>query len=463
MKKLYFCKTLALLLLLAMAFTSCNDNTVTTPKESPSVSEESSPAPSDQAPTPSPSENYTDLPVVDCEHEAMEFIKKDFPAIAASNVFSKKGLFGAVLPDEDSKVIAQLLNNGKGVKGEVTLDGDWYFEISFENGTPFQIQYSEVGIFFRYDHTEKDIQHLVLTDRQRDTVNRILEKLTEEPLPSLDSSDPSSVLSYINARCYGSGITNNKRTDLLSAEIAEQISLSTPYDTLTESIGTAHFISKTGSGINTDAPCYAEIFALSDGRILELKIKINQDEIGKAVSKTIIGNRILSITEFEKEYLTLSTEKTDERVARLRRALPFLYGLHILADTPFENDGLGYLADLSRNDALDPVLIDQINKEMYAPEVYSILGSPHVSYKLHASGYINVFAWYALSDGRILEVSYFPKVPDEQKQNDLLVDFGLSDKALFYGVSNVTVYNESELLDWVVFTQGIYRWRKFTN
>ena len=251
----------------------------------------------------------------------------------------------------------------------------------------------------------------------------------------------------------------SSRTDFADPTAMDKISLDTPYESLKDLIGTYHFVLTTTSKAsgNWNYPCYAEFFVLSDGRLLELKIETDKNEWGRIASRTIIGKRLLSITDFDKEYLTRITDETDEEVALLRKAMPLLSNLHTLADTPFANDQLGYTADLSRNDALDPALIDQIEKGMHAPEVYDILGSPHVSYREHSNQLNCSIVWYALSDGRILEITYL-KVSNENEQQTLRSELGLSDKGVVYTVDSTTVYNESELLDLYIYTLVFWWW-----
>ena len=138
--------------------------------------------------------------------------------------------------------------------------------------------------------------------------------------------------------------------------------------------------------------------------------------------------------------------------------MPLLYNLHTLAGTPFESDGLGYTADLSRNDALDPALIDQINEGMYAPEVHALLGSPHVSYREHSNQLNGARAWYALPDGRILQVLYQIAEPEEQEKSALAAEYGLSQKALYYKVTSINIYDESFFLDLYLYVMRIYHW-----
>ena len=452
---------LTLFLFASTLFTSCNDNTVTTPMESPSVSEESSPAPSDQAPTPSPSDNYTDLPVVECEHKE---IAEDYSYLKVLDCFSKADLFTLTFSEEDSAVLAKILSEGRWVKGDLDLEGQWYIRAlqPQDNEAPRYMHYNDQGIFFVFifhfiisENTDFEIIHLVLTDRQRDIVNGILAKYEEQPTPLPDPADPQAVLAYIEEK-KGS---QSGRTDFADPAAIEKISLDTPYESLAELIGTHHFSFKNSYAGYSAYPCYPEFFVLSDGRILELKIETDLNERGNTIYRTIIGKRLLTIAEFDKEYLTRFTENTDENVVRLRKGMPLLYSLHTLAGTPFERDGLGFMADFSRNDALDPALIDQINEGMYAPEVYSILGSPHVSHRQHDNIYNGARAWYALSDGRILQVFYQIAETEEQEQSALAAEYGLSQKAVYYTVKSINVYEESFFLDYYLYVCQIYPWR----
>ena len=452
-------KVIPLLLLFSLLLPSCNDGTLNTPSSpegSPSVSESSSPAPTEETPTPTP-DNYTDLPVIECTHgEAEEH------SIWASQAkgFSKGDLFRFDFTDEDGAAIAKILNEGKWVKGEIDFDGQWYlcmYEKAPISGQ--RLQYNEQGVFFNYVYGKNDRKHLILTDRQRDTVNSILSKYEEQSTPLPDPADAQAVLAYIGEKSDENSLLLSSRTDFADPTAMDKISLDTPYESLKDLIGTYHFVLTTTSKAsgNWNYPCYAEFFVLSDGRLLELKIETDKNEWGRIASRTIIGKRLLSITDFDKEYLTRITDETDEEVALLSKAMPLLSNLHTLADTPFANDQLGYTADLSRNDALDPALIDQIEKGMHAPEVYDILGSPHVSYREHSNQLNCSIVWYALSDGRILEITYL-KVSNENEQQTLRSELGLSDKGVVYTVDSTTVYNESELLDLYIYTLVFWWW-----
>jgi hypothetical protein len=270
------------------------------------------------------------------------------------------------------------------------------------------------------------------------------------------------VLAYIGEKSDESSLWLSSRTDFANSAAVDQISLDTPYESLKELIGSYHFFLTTTSKASGywNYPCYTEFFVLSDGRLLELKIETDRNEWGNIASRTIIGKRLLSITDFDKEYLTRITEETDEQVAWLRKAMPLLSGLHILADTPFANDLLGYTADLSRNDVLDPALIDRIETGMSSLAVYDILGSPHVSHREHSNQLNAARAWYALPDGRILEVRYtFDSDITEEEKNALRTEYALSDKAFYYKVSAVEIYNKSSFIDLYRYILEFSPWR----
>lgn len=456
-----------LLLLLSLLLSSCNDNTITLPN-SPDGSL-SSPAPSEEPTTPTP-DNYTDLPVVECDHEK---IPEDYSYIKVLDSFSKADLFTLTFSKEDSDTLTAILNEGTWVKGDIDLEGQWYIRAALDpnskdgasvlNDVRF-LHYSEQGVFFKYVYGKNDRKHLILTDRQRDTVNGILSKYEEQPTPLPDPADAQAVLAYIGEKSDKSSLWLSSRTDFADSAAVDQISLDTPYESLKELIGTPHFTLTTATRPTTTFrlyyPCYTEFFVLSDGRLLELKIETDRNEWDNIASRTIIGKRVLTITDFDKEYLTRITEETDEQVAWLRKAMPLLFGLHILADTPFANDLLGYTADLSRNDVLDPALIDRIETGMSSLAVYDILGSPHVSHREHSNQLNAARAWYALPDGRILEVRYtFDIDITEEEKNALRTEYALSDKAFYYEVSAVEIYDKSSFIDLFRYTLEFYPWR----
>ena len=456
---------LSAFILSSLLLSSCNDNTITRPS-SPDGSL-SSPTSTEETPTPTP-DNYTDLPVVECDHEK---IPEDYSYIKVLDSFSKADLFTLTFSKEDSDTLTATLNEGTWVKGDIDLEGQWYIRaaldpnskdgVSIQNDVRF-LHYSEQGIFFKYVYGKNDLTHLILTDRQRDTVNGILAKYKEQPTPLPDPADAQAVLAYIEEKSDRSSLWLSSRTDFADPTAMDKISLDTPYESLKDLIGTYHFVLSPSSqaSVYWNYPCYTEFFVLSDGRLLELKIKTDRNEWGNIASRTIIGKRSLTITDFDKEYLTRITDETDEQVAWLRKAMPLLSGLHILTDTPFTNDLLSYTADFSQNDALDPALIDQIEKGMHAPEVYDILGSPHVSHREHSNQLNSARAWYALPNGRILEVRYTIDYDiTEDEKEALRTEYALSDKAFYYKVSAVEIYDKSSFIDLYRYILELSPWR----
>ncbi len=445
MKKLYFCKTLALLLLLAMAFTSCNDNTVTTPKESPSVSEESSPAPSDQAPTPSPSDNYTDLPVVECEHGADD---KEAGHDIVTQVFSKSGLSAFTLEKEDAQIIAEILNADGWSEGEAEIEGDYF---GFGSGW---FIYSAKGIF---SDRSNGLRHRVLTDRQRDTVNGILAKYPEEEPVLTDQSDPVAVLDYLKAILDKENMPHSNRTDFPDAALREQVSDGMRSDDLKTLLSSPHFYYRIG-GSYTIEP-YLDYYLLSDGSLLEIRWDVTEDASGRKKESSVSEHTVMTAGDFLTRYGLDPANTPQKSLSDLRRALPLCYSIGFLPKDANLANHLGHTADRTRNDLIDAQKADGIKEGLYSGQVFEILGHPHLSLEYTTSSARLNFAWFALSDDTFLQVQYkthYPAQNDPHAQER--EDRGISEDACVYTVLSVQRLTLSQALDYALYENKFYLW-----
>ena len=84
--------------------------------------------------------------------------------------------YGFDLTEEDHAVLLKILSEGVWAEGTADIDSHYYL-MAEPNG---KLMYSKNGIFSDMGQSTVQKRHLVLTDRQRDTVNGILEKYTKE-------------------------------------------------------------------------------------------------------------------------------------------------------------------------------------------------------------------------------------------------------------------------------------------
>ncbi|MBQ8910951.1 MAG: hypothetical protein IJY89_00085 [Clostridia bacterium] len=448
----------ALLLTLILTSTllpSCNDNTITqpnTPEGSPSVSESSSPAPTEETPTPTPSDNYTDLPVTNCTHPEDD-AQIDYAAIG--KIFSKTQFNTFDLTEEDHAVLLKILNEGVWAEGTADIDSHYYL-MAEPNG---KIMYSKNGIFSDMGQSKVQKRHLVLTDRQRDTVNGILEKYVKEAVILEDQSDPNAVFSYFKEILDKDSMPCGKRTDFPDSALAEQISERMPLEELYVLLSSPHFSYRI-SGTQRIEP-YIDYYILSNGSLLEIRLKTATDESGKT-STHISSYSVMTAKEFLSRYGLDPKDASDSTLSSLRTALPFCYSIGFLPKDANLADHLGCTADRTRTDLIAADKASSIKAEQYAGAVYELLGHPHLSLKYHSNAVSVDMAWFALSNGTFLQVQYTAIAPTENDPHaEARTKWGISEDAPIYIVKNVQILSLSEALDFALYENTLYPWNIF--
>ena len=466
-------KILALLLLLVLALTSCNDNTITepnTPEESPtqtlSTDENLSPATSEQ--DISPSREYTDLPVVDCEHEKVPDSEKRVHEILETG-YSKKDLFIIDFSEQDSAALIKIFSEGEWAKGAIEVKSDFYLKTShdFSNQRYYDyLEYSADGIVYSSHFG----QHLVLTDRQRATVNVILSRYSDafHSAEELDiqqlllSKDANTTHSFLKSISNGYGFTASIRTDFLKVGEKEKVREGITKEELASLLGDPHFIYQGAA--ESQYPHIYRIYpviyyyVLDDGTLLELHIEIDSKNVPLSISAV----QTLTLGEFIKSYRPDLLSDCDPNVKKLRAALPFLYSTDFVKDQDELVNFIGHTADLGRTVALDSELVSSITSgAMSAKQIYQLLGAPHVSIKTF---YVKTF--YALSNGKILELTFGGTLEDLSVNGvNIREESGIAkDQPFFltYGDKDpdqpYTVYEFDEFLDQVLWEWRLYKW-----
>ena len=421
------------------------------PDASPSISNErSSPAPTEQSVAPSPS--YTDLPVIECSHETDD---EEVDYANMRKVYSKINFYTFDLAKEDASALLEILNGGLWAEGEAEIDSEYYL-IAGGNGN---LCYSTKGIFSDRGRSRIQKRHLVLTDRQRDTVNGILAKYTKEPVVLEDQSDPSAVFEYLKDILDRDSMPYGKRTDFPNANLAEQVSKGMSYENLSALLSSPHFSYRIG-GTRKIEP-YIDYYILSDGSVFEVRLKVNKDDNGKQ-STGVSAYTVMTAREFLTRYGLDPADTPKGSLSDLRRALPLCYSIGFLEEGTNLAHHLGHTADRTRNDLSDAQKADQIKEGMYAGQVFALLGHPHLSLENTTNSGSLHLSWFALSDGSFLQVQY---KAHSQRENDpheeAREEWGISEDAPIYTVRSVQKLTLSQVLDYALYDQSLYPWQLF--